>query len=92
MWEWCAGVRAKERIIPEIFPAFNDDECVCRPTVAEQKQQQAYFQPCKSNYVKSAFPKSVCNTHEACLCINPRPPPLLQCLQSEVQLQLLDWA
>lgn len=73
MWEWCAGVHAKECIIPEVSPTFNDDEYVCRPTVAEQTQQQAYFQPCKSNYLKSAFPKSVCNTHEACLCINLPP-------------------
>lgn len=71
LWEWCAGVRASEFIIPEVSAAFNDGECVCRATVAEQKQQQAYFQPCKSNYLKSVFPKSVCNTHEACLCINP---------------------
>lgn len=58
MQQWCAGVRAcvraKECIILEVSPAFNDDEYVWRPTVAEQQQQQqAYFQPCRSNYLKS---------------------------------------
>lgn len=96
MWEWCAGVRAKERIIPEVSPAFNDDERVCRPTVAEQKQQQAYFQPCKSNYLKSAFPKSVCNTHEACLCITP-PPFTMFTIRSPITvirlgLRICDWS
>lgn len=55
-------VGAEERIIPKVWPAFNDDNHVCRPTVAEQKQQ-AVFQTGKSNYLKSAFPKSVWKTH-----------------------------